>query len=208
MRIEIPENQTPIKLRPYRTPIHKIPVLDNEINEMLEDGIIRPSSSPWSSPCSIVPKPDGSPRFVVDFRQVNKVIKDNAYNLPLIQEIFDNMAGSTIFSTMDLKSGFYQFPIEEKDREITAFACHKGLFEFNVTPMGLKTSPGHFQSVMNKVFHDLIGVCVCVYMDDIVIFSKNKEDHAKHLQMVFDRLRKVGLRLHPKKGEFAKTEIK
>ena len=109
---------------------------------------------------------------------------------------------------MDLKSGFYQFPIEEKDKEITAFACHKGLFEFNVTPMGLKTSPGHFQSVMNKVFHDLIGVCVCVYMDDIVIFSKNKEDHAKHLQMVFDRLRKVGLRLHPKKGEFAKTEIK
>ena len=206
MRIET--DSRPIKSRPYRTPIHKLSTLNEMIDNLLEDNIIRPSSSPWSSPCSIVPKPDGSPRFVVDYRKVNKVIKDNAYNLPLIQEIFDKIGGNGCFTTMDLKSGFYQFPIREEDKEITAFACHRGLFEFNVTPMGLKTSPGHFQSIMNDIFKDLLDVCICVYMDDIVIYSKNINTHAKHLQMVFDRLRKAGLKLHPRKGEFAKSQIK
>jgi len=148
------------------------------------------------------------PRFVVNYTKLNKVTKKDAYPLPLIQDIFDQLQGKSVFSTLDLKSGFFQIPLSEEDSEKTAFVCHCGLFEFTRMPMGLCNSPSIFQRTMEKVLQGYIGVICMIYMDDIVIFSNNKEEHVKHLQMIFDRLREHGITLNPKKCVFGMSELK
>ena len=175
---------------------------------MLHDDIIQPSSSPWSSPVTLVPKPDGSTRFCVDYRQLNKVTWKDRYPLPLIQDIFDQVGGSSIFTTLDLKAGYWQIPVAEKDIPKTAFVCHKGLYEFKRLPFGLANAPSQFQRIMDKVLAGLIGVCVLVYIDDLVIYSKDQRSHANDLKLVFERLRKAGLKVKPSKCCFAQPEVK
>ena len=137
--VQIHTEGGPIKRRPYRIPLAKRTALDDKLSELLEQGVIRPSSSPWASPVVLVAKKDPSegPRFCVDYTALNKLTKRDAYPIPLIRDIFDQLQGSTVFSTLDLKSGFHQLPIDPAHIEKTAFVCHRGLFEWTPSSNGI-----------------------------------------------------------------------
>ena len=132
-------------------PLAKRYLVDEQIKEMMEAGIIQPSMSPWASPITLVPKKSGEMRFCVDYRKVNAVTVKDSYPLPLIQDIFDSMGGASIFSTLDLKSGYWQIPMHKEDIEKTAFTCEAGLYEFKRMPFGLTSAPSQFQRIMNKM---------------------------------------------------------
>ena len=198
-------NNPPKKMKPYRTPLNKRKIVDNAINEMLDANIIRRSKSPWSFPIVVVDKKDGTKRFCVDFRQLNKITKTNSFPLPLIDDLLDQLGKSKYFTSLDLKSGYWQVLMDEQDKEKTAFVCHKGLFEFNVMPFGLCNAPQIFSELMSIVLQDL-DTFALAYLDDILIFSETIEDHEKHIKTVFDRLRQHGLKLKAKKCSFVKDQ--
>ena len=198
-------NNPPIKLRPYRTPIQNRQVIEKTIDEMMGANIVRRSKSPWSFPVVIVDKKDGSKRFCVDFRKLNQITKPNSYPLPLIDDILALLGKAKYFTSLDLKSGYWQVLMDEADKEKTAFACHCGLFEFNVMPFGLSNAPAIFQELMSIVLQGL-GHFATAYLDDILIYSETVDQHLHHLQQVFDRLREHGLKLKLKKCSFLRSE--
>ena len=204
MHIDVGNNH-PIKMRPYRTPIKNREVIDKAVDEMLDADVIRRSRSPWSFPVVIVDKKDGSKRFCVDFRKLNQITKKNSYPLPLIDDILALLGKSKYFTSLDLKSGYWQVAMDEQDKEKTAFACHKGLFEFNVMPFGLSNAPAVFQELMSVVLQGYSNFATA-YLDDIMIFSATLEEHLEHLSMVFERLREHQLKLKLKKCSFLKGE--
>ena len=208
--IRIETEGPPIKRRPYRIPLTKKAALDKKIDELLAEGVIVPSSSPWASPVVLVEKKDPSegPRFCIDFTALNKVTKRDAFPIPLIRDIFDQLHGATIFSTMDLKSGFHQLPLHPDDREKTAFVSHRGLHEWTRLPMGLCNASQKFQRAMEVVLKGLIGPIALLYIDDVVVFSRNEAEHVDHLRQVFQRLRQYNLRLNPAKCVFGLREVK
>ena len=198
-------NRNPIKMRPYRTPIKNREVVDKAIDEMLDADVIRRSRSPWSFPVVIVDKKDGSKRFCVDFRKLNQVTKKNSYPLPLIDDILALLGKAKYFTSLDLKSGYWQVAMNEKDKEKTAFTCHKGLFEFNVMPFGLSNAPAVFQELMSIVLQGC-NAFATAYLDDILVFSSTLEDHLEHLSIIFGKLRQHRLKLKLKKCSFLKME--
>jgi hypothetical protein len=207
--VNIETEGPPIKRRPYRLPFKKREALDDKLDELLKQGVIVASSSPWASPVVLVEKKDQTegPRFCVDFTSLNKVTKKDAYPIPLIRDIFDQLQGATVFSTIDLKSGFYQLPLHPDAMEKTAFVCHRGLFHWTRLPMGLCNATQAFQRAMEIVLKGLIGTCCLLYIDDIVVHSVNEEQHVRHLQAIFDRLRQFNLKLNPKKCVFGRSEV-
>ena len=198
----------PICQKAYRMPLNKRQIVEDMIDDMLCEGVIRPSNSPYSSPILLVDKKDNGSRLCVDYRKLNQVTEYDAFQLPHIKDIFDLVGGSKIYSTLDLKAGFYQMPVAEEDIPKTAFRCHVGSYEYIKVPFGLKNAPTYFQREMNRILADLIGKCVFVYIDDILVFSKTEEEHVDHLQLVFDRLREAGLKLKPTKCAFGLPEVK
>lgn len=142
-------------------------------------------------PIVVVDKKDGSKRFCVDFRRLNKVTKTNSWPLPLIDDLLDQLGKASYFTSLDLKSGYWQVQVQEEDKEKTAFTCHRGLFEFNVMPFGLCNAPQIFSELMSVVLQGLDS-CALAYLDDILIFSETLEQHEQHIKTVFDRLRKHG----------------
>lgn len=172
----------PIHTKTYRYPnIHKAEV-DRQINEMLADGIIQHSFSPWTSPIWIVPKKSDASgkkkwRIVVDYRKLNEKTIDDKFPIPNIEEILDKLGRSVYFTTIDLKSGFHQIKVEKFDRQKTAFSTDKGHFEFIRMPFGLKNAPATFQRAMNNILGDLVGRCCQVYLDDIIIFGSSLQQH-------------------------------
>ena len=198
----------PLCQQAYRAPLTKRQLISDCINDMLSQGIIRPSVSSWASLVTIVPKADGSPRFCIDYRRLNSVTTPDSYPLPHIADICDLIGGSQIFSTLDLKSGYWQIEMDEQSIPKTAFRCHRGLFEFLRLPFGLRIGPAAFKRIMDTVLGDLLGKVYLVYLDDIVIFSANQEEHLHHIQLVFERLRNAGLRLNSAKCHFGVKEIK
>ena len=206
--IHIKTNHPPISQAAYRTPLSKRKLVEEAIADMLTENVIRPSESAWASPITLVPKRDGSTRFCVDYCKLNSVTIRDQYPLPQIQDIFDQVGGSTIFSSLDLKAGYWQLAVAEDSIEKTAFRCHLGHYEFLRMPFGLTNAPAVFQRMMDKVLAGLIGRIVMVYLDDIVIYSRSEEEHVQHLELVFARLREAGLRLKPTKCFFGLEEIK
>lgn len=199
------QGHEPIKMRPYRTPLQNRQVIDKAIDEMLEAKVIQRSRSPWSFPVVIVGKKDGTKRFCVDYRRLNKISVKNSFPLPLIDDMLAVLGKAKYFSNLDLKSGYWQVLMDEQDREKTAFACHKGLFEFLVMPFGLSNAPSIFQELMSVVLEGLSHFAIA-YLDDILIFSETVEGHLHHIQVVFDRLRQHGLKLKLKKCGFLQSE--
>ena len=195
----------PIKLKPYRTQLNNRKVIDKAVDEMLDAKIIQRSRSEWSFPVVIVDKKDGTKRFCVDFRKLNKVTKSNSYPLPVIDDILALLGKAKFFTSLDLKSGYWQVLMDDNDKEKTAFTCHRGLFHFNVMPFGLTTAPAVFQELMNRVLEGY-GEFTTAYLDDILIYSETLEQHLVHIQKVFDRLRSHHLRLKLKKCSFLKAE--
>ena len=198
----------PIKQKPYKTPFSQRPLVEKQINDLLDANIIRQSNSPWASPIIMVPKKDGGHRMCIDYRKLNQVTKQNSYPLPDISDILSSMNSAKIFSCLDLKSGYYQIQMEEKDKPKTAFVCFKGLFEFNVLPFGLCAAPPVFQELMNRVLKPALNKFAFAYIDDIIIYSKDANEHIKHLQIVFDLLRDAGLKLKLSKCEFGVEKVK
>ena len=199
--------EQPIRQQGYRLPLAKREKVEQCVEEMLRDDVIRPSDSPWASPITLVPKKDGTTRFCVDYRKLNTATRKDAHPLPHIQDIFDQLKGATVFSTLDLKSGYWQIPMDPDSIPKTAFTCHLGLFEFTRMPFGLTNAPAIFQRAMNKVLSGLIGKCCMVYIDDIVIFSQSTKEHASHVEQVLQRIKTAGLQLKLSKCNFELPEI-
>jgi hypothetical protein len=155
--------------------------LESQLNDLLSKGYIRPSKSPWDAPILFVKKKDGSLRLCVDYCGLNKLIIKNKYPLPQVDDLFDHLYGSKIFSKIDLKSGYNQIRIKERDIEKTRFRSRLGHYEYVVMPFGLTNAPATFMTLMNSLFMKHLDKFVLVFMDDILIFSKIVEEHQDHL---------------------------
>ena len=189
-----PSVPTP-KPRPFiRLSAEKEEVLHKQIDEMVKQGWIRPSQSSFASATFLVPKADGGWRMVVDYRALNNATIKDSYPLPHADDLFHKMRKATVFSKIDLKSGFYQIPLAKEDWYKTAFRTSRGLFEYTVVPMGLCNAPATFMRLMNNIFKDMIAEgFVTVFMDDIVIYSESVQDHWVHLRKVLVRLKEQKL---------------
>ena len=199
------EGCKPIKQHHYRISPTKEKALEGEINYMLENKIIQPSHSPWSSPCILVPKPNGTWRFVTDFRKVNKYTKDDNFPLPRIDDCIDKVGNACYISKLDLAKGYWQIPLTEKAKEISAFVTPSGLYQYNVVPFGMKNSGATFQRLMNRVVEGLKGTVV--YVDDICVFSSTWDDHIHQLNELFKRLEEYNLSVSLNKCEFGKSSV-
>ncbi|KAJ4792483.1 polyprotein [Rhynchospora pubera] len=200
--IELMPGTTPISKAPYRMAPAELKELKVQLEELLEKGFIRPSASPWGAPVMFVKKKDGTLRLCIDYRELNKVTVKNRYPLPRIDDLFDQLQGSSIYSKIDLRSGYHQLRIKPEDVEKTAFRSRYGHYEYLVMPFGLTNAPAAFMDLMNRVFRDCLDNFVVVFIDDILIYSRTSEEHAKHLRVVLNKLRE-----HKLFGKFSKCEF-
>jgi hypothetical protein len=205
--INLVDGALPVKFAPYRVGPKQKEIVDREVKAMLEADVIRPSRSPWGARVLLVNKKDGSTRFCVDYRALNDLTKTEVYPLPRIDDTLACFEGKTVFSTMDMQSGYWQVPVAEKDKSKTAFITHQGLFEFNVMPFGPKNAPGYFQRMMDEVLADIKWISVIVYIDDLIVFSRNFADHITDLTRVFERLRDHELTLKLSKCHFFQEKV-
>ena len=179
-----------------------------QVQQMLSSNVIRPSNSPWTSPVVMVRKKDGSLRFCVDFHQLNAATVKEAHPLPRINDLLDALHGAKWFSTLDLKSGYWQVPNTEQDKAKTSFRTSSGqLFEFNQVPFGLCNAPATFSRLMDHVLAGLHWETCLFYLDEIIVFSTTWEEHLARLRQVFERLRHANLKLGANKCTFAAKEV-
>lgn len=201
-------NDGPLRHRPYRTPFKLQDEMRRHLDEMVKHGIIRESSSPWAAPVILVKKPNTTEtRLVVDYRSLNKITKHDSFPLPNVNSILDQLGSKKVFSTIDLASGFFQIPMEKKSIEKTAFICEQGLYEYLRTPMGLKNSPSTMNRLLLRIFRNLIGKTVLVYMDDVLVMSNSVEEHIAHLREVFAIFKSANLKIKAKKCSFMLTKV-
>ena len=192
----------------YRLPHSQRLLVQQKVDELLQEGVIQQSFSPWNSPLFLVPKKDGSYRPVIDFRKVNAVTVPDHYPLPVLSELLQSIGkNNTVFTSLDLLSGFWQIPLDEKSREITAFSTPTGHYEWLRLPMGLRNAPLTFQRMVNTLFSGTIGKGLFVYLDDLIIVSKDMDTHLQQLALVFQKLTQAGLKVKLAKCEFLKSRI-
>lgn len=200
-------NAPPIKIPARRVPLAKKETVEKEVKKMLEQGIIEPSDSPWSSPVCLVTKKDGTCRFCIDFRKLNTVTQKDAYPLPRIDDTLETLSGAKWFSTLDLASGYWQVKMNPKDKPKTAFTTHLGLFHFNVMPFGLSNAPATFERLMNSVLGSLKWKkCLC-YLDDVIVFGSDFNTAIENLRSVFTQFRLANLKLKPKKCVLFQSKV-
>lgn len=204
--IDTGENH-PINLPPYHASVKEREVIEEQISDMLRKEVIRPSKSPWSFPVVMVKKKDGTLRFCIDYRKLNRITKRDVYPLPRIDDSINALGKAKFFSIFDLNSAYWQIPVNKRDKEKTAFICHAGLFEFDVMPFGLCNAPATFQRYMDLIFAGIKWINCLIYLDDIIVFSSSFEDHLKDLNEVFERLRKFNLVLKPSKCFFCQPDF-
>ena len=199
----------PVHQPPRRVPFALRSKISQMVQNMLSSRVVQESRSPWSSPVVIVPKSDGSLRFCVDYRRLNALTRKDVFPLPRIDDLLDQLHEKRIFSTLDARTGYWQIRMSADSQAKTAFSTTDGLYEFRVMPFGLCNAPATFQRLMQHTLRGLGGdhpFC-SAYIDDIVVFSSSLEEHIEHLNQVFQRLRDVGLKLHPKKCHFARQQV-
>ena len=183
-------------LLPHREKVHEL------LQDMLQRNIISPSKSPWASPIVLVKKKDGTTHICVDYRKINEVTWKDAYTIPRVDNTLDTLAGSTWFTTLDLKSGYWQVEVAAEHRDKTTFCTTEGLYEFNVMPFGLCNAPATFQRLMNSVLAGLQWTSCLVYIDDIIVVGNSFDQDLSNLQQIFERLKQAGLKVHPSKCQF------
>src|SRR3990170_934629 len=205
--IEVVPGTAPIYKKYYRMPGPELAELKKQLDELLQKGYIHPSISPWGSPVLFVKKKDGSLRMCVDYRQLNEVTIKNRYPLPRIDDLFDQLSGARVFSKIDLRMGYHQLKIRKEDIPKTAFTTRYRLYEFTVMAFGLTNAPAYFMSMMNKVFMDFLDKFMVVFIDDILMYSKDEEEHKQHLRAVLERLRTHRLYAKFSKCEFRLKEV-
>ena len=200
-------NNHPIKLRPYKISLDQSRALKKEITKLLKRGLIIPSHSPWAFPVLLVRKKNGEWRMCIDFRKLNEITVKDAYALPFIDELLESVHGATIFSALDLFSGYHQIPMNPDDIEKTSFTTKFGNYCFKVMPFGLTNAPASFQREMNRILMPLIGKCLFVYMDDILVYSPTFEQHLIDLENVFSILRKYNFSINLDKCKFCQHSV-
>ena len=205
--IELFPGSSPPNRPPYRVSQAQQEEILRQVNELVEKGMVRPSSSPFCSPILLVQKKDGTYHMCVDYRALNRITVKNRFPVPRVDDLFDKLQGSTYFSRIDLKSGYHQIRILHEDIPKTAFGTTFGLYEYLVMPFGLTNAPATFNRMMERIFRPhrrFTGV----FFDDIIIYSKFLEEHKEHLQVIFQVLRENKLFINQKKSEFFLEEIR
>ena len=214
--IKLKEGTLPFRSKAYPLSRVKQEKMKEIVNSQLSKGMISRSQSPFTSPAFLVPKPGGKWRLVIDFRKLNQALEKSSWPIPKMDDILNQLAGSTYLSSLDLVDGFHQCSLHQDSKQYTAFVTATGVFEYNTTPMGLATSPNHFQFVMDTILRgggeeteDLIGKKCFLYIDDLLVFSKGSlEDHLATLEKVIVRLSKFGLKAKATKVAVAMFELK
>ncbi|GKA95806.1 putative reverse transcriptase domain-containing protein [Tanacetum coccineum] len=181
-QIDLVPGAAPVARAPYRLAPSEMKELAKQLQELSDKGFIMPSSSPWGAPVLFVKKKDGSFRMCIDYRELNKLTVKNRYPLPRIDDLFNQLQGSSVYSKIDLRSGYHQLRVREEDILKTAFRTRYGHYEFQVMPFGLTNAPAVFMDLMNRVCKPYLDKFVIVFIDDILIYSKNKEKHEEHLK--------------------------
>ena len=198
-------DSAPIKQHPYRVSPMKKELLDKEVQYMLQNDIIEESQSNWSSPCILVPKHDGGFRFCTDFRKVNDKTKSDSFPIPRIADCIDQIGNAKFVSTFHMLKGYWQVPLTQRAREISAFVTPSGLYQYKVMPFGMKNAPATFQRMVNKLVRNIDG---CEgYIDDVVIFSDNWSDHIRQIKRFFQIMREAKLTINLMKSEFGKATV-
>ncbi|RVW67492.1 Transposon Ty3-I Gag-Pol polyprotein [Vitis vinifera] len=200
--IDLVPGTGPMSKAPYRMAPVELKELKVQLQELLDKGFIRPSVSPWGAPVLFVKKKDGSMRLCIDYRELNKVTVRNKYPLPRIDDLFDQLQGACVFSKIDLRSGYHQLRVRGEDVPKTAFRTRYGHYEFLVMPFGLTNAPAAFMDLMNRVFKPYLDQFVVVFIDDILVYSRSREEHEGHLSIVLQTLRDKQLYAKLKKCEF------
>ncbi|GJV86179.1 putative reverse transcriptase domain-containing protein [Tanacetum coccineum] len=189
-QIDLIPGAAPVARAPYRLAPSEMKELSDQLQELSDKGFIRPSSSPWGAPVLFVKKKDGSFRMCIDYQELNKLTVKNHYPLPRIDDLFDQLQGSSVYSKIDLRSGYHQLRVREEDIPKTTFRTRYGHYEFQVMPFGLTNAPAVFMDLMNRVCKPFLDKFVIVFIDDILIYSKNKKEHEEHLTAILELLKK------------------
>jgi hypothetical protein len=198
---------SPIRSTPYSLSPPKLIALKQHLRKLMDEGIIEPSFSQWSSPAFLIPKKDGTERLVVDYRRLNKLVKVDNFPTPNVENAFQYLSQAKYFTVIDLKSAFHQIPLSDPSKQYTAFVTQVGLFQFNRLPFGLTVSPQVFCRLMDLVLEDLKYSCVYPYVDDLCIYSRDFEQHLRDVEAVLNKLRAAGLTVHPDKLKLAQRSI-
>ncbi|GJX57884.1 putative reverse transcriptase domain-containing protein [Tanacetum coccineum] len=201
-QIDLIPGAAPVARAPYRLAPSEMKELSDQLKELSDKGFIRPSSSPWGAPVLFVKKKDGSFWMCIDYRELNKLTVKNRYPLPRIDDLFDQLQGSSVYSKIDLRSGYHQLRVREEDILKTAFRTRYGHYEFQVMPFGLTNAPAVFMDLMNRVCKPYLDKFVIVFIDDILIYSKSKQEHEKHLKLILELLKKEQMYAKFSKCEF------
>ena len=202
LAIEIIPGTVPMSRALYRMAPTELKELKSQLQELLDKGFIRPSVSPWGAPVLFVKKKDGTLRMCIDYRQINKVTVKNRYPLPRVEDLFYQLKGAGVFSNIDLRSGYYQLRVKEVDVLNTAFRTRYGHYEFLVMPFGLTNVPAAFMDLINRVFRPYVDQFVVVFIDDILVYSKDAQEHEQHLRIVLEMLREKKLYAKLSKCDF------
>ena len=205
--LKVKEGTKPISVPPYKIPKSKESIMNKEIEDLLEQGVVTPSRSPWAFPAILVSKADKSWRLCVDYRKLNLVLEDDRFPLPNIQDLIMDLHGAKFYTRIDLKQAFHQVPLSKETKQLTAFRTKDHNLEFNVCPFGLKCMPGFFSRLMSIVFRDIKNkVKVETYLDDIIVSSPDAKTHLHDIEEVFKCLQKANLKIKLKKCEFFRSE--
>ena len=204
-RIETTGN--PVFQHPYRAGPASRQAEKVEVDRMLKQGVIEPSKAQWASPVVLIPKPDGSIRFCIDYRKLNALTVRDVYPLPRMDECLDSLGDAEYFSTLDANTGFWQIEVAEEDRDKTTFSCHVGMYRFLRMPFGLVNAPATFQRAMDIILSEVRWESVLVYLDDVIIFSRSFEEHVKHLDLVLQKLSEAGATLKFSKCKFFRQAV-
>jgi len=200
--IELVPGVGPISIAPYRMSLTELAEIKKQLEELLDKQFVRPSVSLWGAPVLLVKKKDGTMRLCVDYRQLNKVMIKNKYPLPRIDDLMDQLVGACVFSKIDLRSGYHQIRVKSEDIPKTIFRTRYGHYEYLVMPFGVTNSPGVFMDYTNRVFHPYLDSFVVVFIDDILVYSKTREEHEEHLRIVLHTLKDQQLYAKLSKCEF------